>query len=76
MLYIIFSAIEYEELKGMYGEHSELSPRHLKNTDEYAVSVELVNDSEFASIRDRLLTLQQRELNDEDFEEGGYIHGE
>ena len=66
MKYIILNKEQANKVKGEYGQYSALDPILIK-TGEYILPINVINDNEFAKVREFLQGLIQREVGEDEF---------
>jgi hypothetical protein len=57
---ILLNKEQAEQVKGSYGKYSALDP--IQVVEGFALPLEILNDQEFDSVKDLLLTLPQQEV--------------
>lgn len=60
MIFILLTEEQANKIKGNYGKYSALDP--IQVIEGYALPTDVLNDPEFASVHEFLLTLPQQEV--------------
>ena len=67
MEFLILNETQKDQVKGTYNSFFALDPVVLVSGIEWVLPLEVINKPEFASVNDILLSLTQREVNQNEF---------